>query len=238
MKHIKAAKDGEKQALFARYTRAMRLAVQEGKSAEINMNSRLASLVEEALRRNMPMATITNTLKKFKENPTQLKSHELELKFMSKVFLIAKFVTENSIALTSNINTIMRKEKKATQTNIRILFNEIGFIQVSLPNENFASEEEFEDKLTEHAIECDAQEVDDIDLSSKTATFTCNPNHIDRVKTSLLKLGYKIEYSENICIPLNTVTLTDDERKQYDSLLKRITQLEGFEKIYDNVEEE
>lgn len=214
----------------------MRLAAQEGKSADPAMNSKLASLIEEALRRNMPMATITNNLKKFKENPSQLKKYELEIKFMGKVFLIAKFVTENLSILTANINTILRKEKKAAQTNIRIMFNEIGIIQISSTNGNFKSPEEFEDKLTEDAIACDAQEVEDVDFPTKSATFTCNPEYIDRVKTSLLKLGYNIEYSEDICIPLNTITLDEDERKQYDALLKRITQLDGFERLYDNIE--
>jgi transcriptional/translational regulatory protein YebC/TACO1 len=216
----------------------MRLAAQEGKSADPSMNPKLASLIQEALRRNVPMATINNNLKKFKENPSQLKKHELELKFMGKVFLIAKFVTENLAILTANINTILRKEKKAVQTNIRIMFNEIGIIQVSSPNQEFKSSEEFEEKLTDDAIECDAQEVEEVDFATKSATFTCNPDHIDRVKTTLLKHGYNIEYSEEICLPLKTITLDDDERKQYDALLKRITQLEGFEKLYDNVEVE
>lgn len=187
----------------------------------------------------MPMATITGCLKKCKENPSQLKKYQLELKFLGKIFLIAKFVTENVVILTSSINTILRKEPKSAQTNIRVMFNEIGLVQVSLSsNENFKSLEEFEDKLTEHAIECDAQEVEDVDLATKTATFICNPEHIDRVKTSLLKLGYNIEYSEDVCIPLNVITLSDNEKSQYDSLLKRITQLDGFEKLYDNIEVE
>lgn len=223
-------------AIFSRYSRAMRLAVQEGKSADPTMNSKLASLIEEAKSHNMPQATITNNLKKFKENPSQLKRYQLELKFMGKVFLIAKFVTENLSILQANINTILRKEPKATQTNIRIMFNEIGIVQVSKPNEKFSSAEEFEDKLTEDAIECDAQDVEEADFATKSATFTCQPDHIDRVKTSLLKLGYTIEFSEDVCIPLNTIQLTEVERKQYDSLMKRISLLEGLEKVYDNVE--
>lgn len=217
----------------------MRLAVQEGKSADPSMNSKLASIIQEALRRNMPMATINNNLKKFKENPSQLKKYDLELKFLGKVFLIGKYVTENVVILTSNINTIIRKEKgKAAITNIRIMFNEIGLIQVSNPSTNFKSSEEFEGKLTEDAIECDAQDVEDVDFANKTATIICNPEHLDRVKTSLLKLGYNIEYSEDMCIPLSTVKLTAEEKAHYDALLKKITQLEGFEKVYDNVEVE
>lgn len=154
---------------------------------------------------------------------------------MGKVFLIARFVSENVHILQANINTILRKEPKAIQTNIRVMFNEIGIINVQL-NENFKTAGEFEDKLTEHAIEIDSQEVEDIDFETKSANFICHPEHIDRVKSALLKLGYTIEYSEEVCIPHNIITLTDDERKQYDALLKRITQLEGLEKFYDNLE--
>lgn len=222
----------------AKLTRSMRLAIQEGKSSNPETNNKLASIIDDALKKNMSMTTINNVLKKFKENQTQLKRHFVELKFLNKIVLIAEYYTENLIILENNVNTILRKEPKASTIKRIGFFDDYGLIQVSLPsNVSFKTPEEFEEKVTEDAIVSDAQEVEEVDFASKTATLTCNPEHIDRVKSSLKKLGYIIDFSDEIFIPKNTVVLTDEERKLYDSLLRRLKLLEGLEKIHDNVEE-
>lgn len=42
------------------------------------------------------------------------------------------------------------------------MFDEIGLLQISMAECNLKSATEFEDKITEDAIECDAQEIDEI----------------------------------------------------------------------------
>lgn len=64
----------------------------------------------------------------------------------------------------------------------------------------------------------------------------CEPNHIDKVKRDLLKLNYVIDSSEILFIPHSTTKINDEERKHYDSLIKRISLLDGFEKVYDNID--
>jgi translational activator of cytochrome c oxidase 1 len=215
----------------------MRLAVQEGKSPDPAMNSKLNSLIQEALKKNMPMGTIQGVLKKCKETPTQLIKHHFELKFLGKIFVVAEYYAENLVFLKNNFNIVFRKEKQAQNISVRATFEEMGIVQVLVPDDQSKSDEEFLEKMTEVAIEIDAHDVDEADFKSKTVIFTCDPGHIDRVRNNVTKLGYSIEHSEHVFIPHSTVTLNDDERKQYEALKKRLTILDGFEKIYDNVEE-
>lgn len=235
IQHIKAEKDGEKAALFMRYTRAIRMAIQETNQPNPAFNSKLSSIISEALKKNMPMATINKNIEKFKSQQVQLRKHVIEAKCCNKIFLIAEFYTENIALLKSNINIVFKKEPKSQPANCKHMFDEIGMIEISLPDTTCKSSSELEDKITEDAIECEAQEVDDVNFDDKTATIICNPDDIDKVKGELLKRGYVIDNSEGLFIPHTTISITDDERKQYDSLIKRITQLEGFEKIFDNV---
>jgi transcriptional/translational regulatory protein YebC/TACO1 len=238
LQHIKAEKDGEKAALFTKYARQIRIAMQEGGSANPALNSKLAAAIEEAKNRDMPLATINKNIEKYKNQQVELKQLQMEVKCCNRIFLIANFYTENLVILKSNFNTIFRKEAKSVQSNAKHLFDEIGIIQISLPNTDIKTPEAFEDKITEDAIECDAQEVEECDFASKNATLICNPLHLYKVKSDLTKRGYVIEYSEITFVPHNTIELTDEERKHYESLLKRIGTLEGLDKVYDNVQKE
>jgi len=186
----------------------------------------------------MPMATINKNIEKYKTQQVQLKKHVIDAKCCNKIFIIAEFYTENLALLKSNLNTIFRKEPKTQTANCRHMFDEIGLIQISHPDTACKTLSEFEDKITEDAIECEAQEVDDVNFEDKTATIICNPDFIDKVKGDLLKRGYVIDNSEGLFIPHSTISITDDERKHYDSFVKRITQLDGFDKIFDNLETE
>lgn len=50
------------------------------------------------------------------------------------------------------------------------MFHDVGLIQVTKPDGTFTSLAEFEEKCTDDAIECSAEDVEDIDLENKSAT--------------------------------------------------------------------
>lgn len=52
------------------------------------------------------------------------------------------------------------------------MFHDVGIIQVTKPDGTFTSLGEFEEKCTDDAIECSAEEVEDIDLENKSATVS------------------------------------------------------------------
>jgi transcriptional/translational regulatory protein YebC/TACO1 len=201
------------------------------------MNSYLRTVIDQALSKNMPMSTIEKNIKKFNSNDSKLTRHFFEIKSMGRVFLIVEFYTENIAGLKQNLNTVIRKTGNNTSlAEIKHSFQEIGFVQVTATNSKVANASEFEDELTEHAIECDAQEVENIDFDGKTATFICRPIDIEKVKRILLNFKYVVEDSQHIFVPNSVLKLNEDEMKTYESLKLKLNQLEGFENIYDNVE--
>lgn len=212
-------------------------AIQDGNSANPQMNSYLRTVIDQALSKNMPMSTIEKNIKKFNPNEMKLVKHFFEIKTMGRVFVICEVYTENLAGLKQNVNTVLRKAANNTSfADIKHSFEEIGFVQVTAEHLKAANASEFEDILTEHAIECDAQEVENVDFEGKTATFICRPIDIEKVKRGLLNLKYVVEDSQHIFAANNMIKLNENEMKIYENLKQKLSQLEGFENIYDNVE--
>lgn len=202
------------------------------------MNSYLRTVVEQALSKNMPMATIDKNIKKFNAADAKLTKHFFEIKTMNRIFLLCEVYSENIAGLKMNVNSVMRKAGNNTSfADIKHNFEEVGFVQVTVAaGKTFANATEFEDFLTEHAIEVDAQEVENVDFEGKTATFICRPIDIEKVKRQLLNLGYIVEDSQHIFVPNNVLKLTEAETKAYENLKLKLSQLDGYENIFDNVD--
>ena len=109
IKHIKAAKDGEKAAMFTKLSRQLRLALQEGGSADPALNAQLRNVMDEALRKNMPMATIQNVIKKFKNNKSDVKRYRIDLRYKQKVFMVCIIYTDNFAAVKMDMAPILKK---------------------------------------------------------------------------------------------------------------------------------
>ncbi|KAJ8971252.1 hypothetical protein NQ314_000793 [Rhamnusium bicolor] len=80
IKHIKGAKDAQRSLLFTKLSRQMKVAVQEGSSADPKSNLRLEQVIEQAKRANMPVATIQSILKSCQQDKSQAKSHLIDIK--------------------------------------------------------------------------------------------------------------------------------------------------------------
>lgn len=238
IKHDKAIIDGERANMILRYTRMITIAIQEGGgSTNPATNSYLKTAIEQARHANVPMATVNNQIKKFNINDAQMKRYILEMKTMNRIFVIVEFYSENFVKSKNNIHTAMRKAGQTILGDVKHMFDEIGFVKGTRVEGTFASESEFEDKVTEDAIECDAQEVEDIDFATKSASFVCRPIEIEKVKRILLNLGYTIEFAEHIFVPHIPLQLTEAEMKTYESLKFRLSKVDEVENVFDNVEQ-
>lgn len=236
IKHTKALKDGQKAKVNQQFARMVRIAIQDG-GGQTNptLNSYLRTAMDQASKLNVPLATINNQIKKFNANDAQLKRYFLEMKTMNRIFLICEVYTENFAGLKQNVFSALKKSGQSSFADVKHIFDEIGIVRVSIDG-TFASSSEFEDKVTEHAIECDAQEVEDIDFETKSATFVCRPIEIEKVKRTLLNLGYTVDFAEHIFVPQSTLEISEAERKTYEYLKQKLSQIDGFENLFDNVE--
>lgn len=237
IKHDKFIADQKRANIFARLARQIRIAIQDGGGVtNPATNVYLKTVIDQATKLNMPMATISNQIKKFNANDVQLKRYTIEMKSINKVFLICELFTDNLALTKASIHTAMRRAGSTTIGDVKHAFEEMGIIQVSKPDGVYTDAADFENKLTEDAIEFDAQEVEDIDFDSKSATFICRPIEIEKVKRLLLSKNYSIDFAEPAFIPTNTFRITEDEQKIVTNLKQRLMQIEGVENVFDNVE--
>lgn len=235
IKHDKAIKDQQRAKQFSKFARMIRIAIQEGGSTNPSVNTYLRTAIDQAMGCNMPMASINNQIKKFSANDAVLKRFVVEIKLMNKVFVICETFTDNIVTMKQNINAVLRKSN-ASYADVKHMFDEMGFLQVTKPTGSFTNASEFEEKLTEDAIEADVQEVEDVDFETKSATFICRPIDIEKVKRTLLNMGYTVEIAEHIYVPQNTFQLNEAEADNFEKFKQRMKLLDGIENMYDNVE--
>lgn len=210
--------------------------VLEGGSPNPDINSALRSAVEEARRRDVPNTTIKNYLKKLSESKdkSNFQRHLFEGRLYKKLCFIATVYTDNLAHLRIQMATPFRKHL-AEATNTKRLFTERGVCNVtardgiSVPN--------IEEECLNDAIECGAEDIEVFDAAERQVSFFCSPQDFLRVRQKLTAAGHKIEHSELAFFP-NTqlVQLSDAELTDYKKFKERLISIEGFDEIYDNVE--
>lgn len=222
IRHIKAAKDGQKSIQFQKYSRQIRLAIQgklpvppnfisnpfvvfpEGKSTNPALNSQLKSVIEIAVKNSMPNANIQNVIKKYNKADAELKRVVLEIKVLNKIYAVAVIFTDNLLFSKNQISTILRKSSAAF-SDCKKLFDETGLIEVIGP-ENPGGD--LLEQGTDAAIECGAEEVDVIEESSRRLLFVCNPQYVFVVNKKLNELGYSVEGTDTTFVPKVGTTLS------------------------------
>lgn len=82
----------------------------EGGSANPELNATLRSIIDEAKRKNMPVATIQNTLKKYSDpNGIKLTKFYFDLRALGKVYMVVLLYTENLPATKQNMQAVLKK---------------------------------------------------------------------------------------------------------------------------------
>lgn len=214
----------------------VRIAIQDGGSPNPATNSYLKTVMDQAIKLNVPMATLTNQIKKFNANDAQLKRFFLEVKAFNRIFIMVEVYTENLPGLKTSMKSVLRKANNSVFADIKHFFDEFGFIHAGNVSGSFASQSEFEDKVTSDAIEVDSEEVEDIDFETKSATFLCRPMDLEKVKRALLRLGYTIHTAEHIFVPGSSIELDEQEMIVYEKLKTKLLEIDGVESVYSNVQ--
>lgn len=232
IRHIKALNDGRKAVLFIKLARQIRLAVQAG-GANPGVNNVLRAAIDEALKKNMPNATIQGILKKCSTQSVELKKYTLEIKALDQVNVICVLYTDRFAQLKMDMATILRKNF-ALFFNTMHAFDEKGFVEAIPPEE--IKVDDLVSVCTDHAIEMGAEDIEVMDELTRLIRFLCEPRDLDKVKKELEKLNYSIEHSEHAFFPKATIKLNPEAMEAYEKLKEKLKAMDGVEDIYDNVE--
>uniref|UniRef100_A0A1A9WJ35 Uncharacterized protein n=1 Tax=Glossina brevipalpis TaxID=37001 RepID=A0A1A9WJ35_9MUSC len=235
IKHTKAEKDAQKSTEFGKIARQLRLAIQEGGSANPATNTQLRSIIDYGLRKNMPMASIQNNIKKFQQIKTELKRYRLDVRFKQKVFVVCIIYTDNYTAFRQEAATILRKSG-AMVIDTNNLFEEYGIIEATMSKERLSLSKNIEELATEDAIECGAEEVEIYDTANGVVNFVCQPRDLFSLRKSIESKNYIIENMEHIYTAVNCVELPSEELVAYEKFITKLRQISGVEEIYDNLQ--
>lgn len=209
----------------------------EGGSPNPEINSTLRNAIEEAQRRDVPKSTIQNLLKKLTEtkDKTTFQRHLFEGKLYKKIFVVISIYTESLAHTKIQMATVFRKHF-VDASNSKRLFDEKGVLNVIA--RDGISPEKIEDECLSDAIECGAEDIEVFNANERKVTFFCDPREFIKVRQKLTAAGHKIEHSEIEFFP-NTqlIQLADSELKDYKKFKTKLENIEGFDGLYDNLDD-
>ena len=227
IKHKKDKADKQRSKIFSKLSREITVAAKLGdKNPE--MNSRLRSVIQAARSANMPKDNIERAIDK---SSIIADSNFENLRYEgfgpNKTAVIVETLTDNKNRTASNIRTIFQKNGGGlgTQGSASHKFKQLGVIKVD-------KNEVDSDTIFELAIECGAQEC----ISHKNFhEIHTNNTEIYDVKNKLEKKIKNFLSTEIEWLPLNTVSLSGENKKLMIKFLETLDDDEDVQNIFTNV---
>lgn len=230
IRHIKALKDGQKSSEFAKLAQQMRVAIQEGKSADPNANFQLNQAIELAKRRNMPVEKIQNILKAA-QNPkaVEAKPGLLEIRGPGGCFILVSVLTENFNRTKQNLQALVKKSSAIVTTDgaARHVFEHKGILKAAVQGGS-------QESSLEHAIEAGAEDVV-LNEEDNTFKFTCDSRDLHTVHRKLKELGYEIHEAEAVYIPTAFAELNDQQLQIVSVLVDKIQESPEVVGVFENI---
>ncbi|XP_023014650.1 translational activator of cytochrome c oxidase 1 [Leptinotarsa decemlineata] len=233
IRHIKGLKDAQKNQLFTKLGRQIKVAVQEGGSLDVKSNLKLSQVIDQAKRANMPSTTIQSILKSCQNDKSQMKSYLIEIKGPGSCFILCEVFTSNLHMLKQNMASILRRHQSKFSEGGTHLFEEKGVIEAECLTFEKMSEEEVLEQATNHAIESGAEDVKVIEKN--IIEFTCGKSNLNKVVQELEKIGYKVTSAMVEYTPLKLQQLQETELDTCASLYDKLENLPDVVKLTDNI---
>lgn len=231
IKHIKAEKDNERMVLFYNFKLKMQIAIQESGIAKPSHNEKLAKLIEQAKKANMPVATINTFLDKMEARKNKTQTGIIEIRGPGGYIILVRYTTDNVKAFIAQLNSKIKKTSgKVTENSVRNIFTHVGNIIVEKKNDL--------EHAMEDAINVGAEDVEEFEENNvKYFQFQCEPKFLNKIQNQLEGLQYSVLSVEENYIPNNIIELNDLDLKAALQIRDKILSLEDVSHIYDNIEE-
>ncbi|XP_003704411.2 translational activator of cytochrome c oxidase 1 [Megachile rotundata] len=230
IKHIKEENDRTRGQLFKTLISKMTVAVREEGSADPLLNSKLANLIDQAKKVNMPLSTINTFLNKMKTPKAQAPTKIMPIRTSSGCTLLLHYATNNPGGFKALLNNILRKSKSTLADTALSMFD-CGTYILAVKDCNF-------NQAMEDAIEAGAEDVEELKENDKTYfKFKCEFLFPDKVQNQLTRLGYFVLLTEDTCIPNSVVELSEEQLEMVNKLKSKLLELDDIIKIEDNIAE-
>merc|ERR1719273_1535402 len=199
---------------FLLYSNKIALVLKESNNnTNLETNTALRRLVDEALAQNIPKATLDKTLKRSKTNEELATEFIFEIRGPGRAAVVVECLAKNRGLLPVKINPIMRKHGSVEEKGILNMFDKKGVIIADMKKGTSLDDAECD------AIEAGAEEVNVIDEETNTLEFITPDIDLVQVKGALVKAGYRCEEASITYIPNVTASPNVIERKTLEKMV-------------------
>ncbi|XP_074097862.1 putative transcriptional regulatory protein Teth514_1449 [Cotesia typhae] len=229
--HTKALKDAEKSALTLAFSRRIKVAVAEGNNnTKPNENPRLSSILDEAKKKNIPIATLHGVLEKLEKSKTKSQTEFVDFRGPGGAYFIVKILSHNVVGAKMMLNTLFKKMKcKSIEGKSKgTLFEHLGCI--------ITEHKDTLDSATEDAIAVGADDVEEFEADGKFYRFVCDPSVLPKVKNQLEAREYSVLTADDEMVPKNTIELSEDDLKRVDLLMEKLGAVDEIVSIDHNIQ--
>ncbi|HCU54491.1 MAG TPA: YebC/PmpR family DNA-binding transcriptional regulator [Gammaproteobacteria bacterium] len=220
---IKETTAAAKGRIFTKLAKELMVAARAG--ADLDMNSKLRMVVEQAKKASMPKDTIERAIKKgagLLDEGVTYEKVVYEGFAPHRVPVIVECLTDNVNRTVTNIRMLFRKGQLGTSGSVAWDFDHLGMIEAS-PQTPGADPETA-------AIEAGAS---DLEAGENGVTlFYTAPADLDAVARALPAHGFTVHSAQLGYRPKNPVTLGDAERAEVEAFLEAVDADDDVQNVY------
>lgn len=230
VKHIKAAADKKKSAIYSKYIKEIAIAAKHGGPDPEN-NSRLKKAIADAKTQNVPKDNIERALKKASGDLNDGQSLE-ELTYEGYgpggVAILIECITDKRNRTQPELRKILEKSggTMAEAGAVAWGFEKVGLILVSRENTS-------EEKVMEVALEAGAA---DIIGSEEGFEIRTPPTEFIAVSDALEKAQISAELSELTFVPNNKIAVSEETAEKLRALVENLEDHDDAQRVTTNAD--
>ncbi len=220
---IKETTANAKGKIFTKLAKEIMVAARNG--ADLNMNSRLRMVVDQAKKASMPKDTIERAIKKgagLLDEDVHYEKVTYEGFAPHRVPVIVECLTDNVNRTVTNIRMLFRTGHLGNSGSVSWDFDHLGIIEAT-PTKPGADPETA-------AIEAGARDLEPGDAGA--TTFYTDPAELDAVTKALPNHGFTVHTATIGWKAKNPVTLGGPERTEVEAFLEAIDADDDVQNVY------
>ncbi|KAI9003668.1 transcriptional regulator TACO1-like protein [Gaertneriomyces semiglobifer] len=232
IKRTKAANDLARANQTSKITRMIIASVKAGGGdKDPSTNVYLAHALELARQHQMPKVTLQTALDKAfgtGKHAQQELIHGTYEGLFSNIALIIETLTDSPNRTFAELRHTFTKRGGAL-TPVQYLFQHRGRLVITPHNSNHSLTE-----VTDKLIECDIEDLGDVDPKENTVETFCTPNDLLKVKKQVEGHGYEVKEFETLWWPSDRLSVEEGREDDFGELLETLEGREDVVKVHHN----
>lgn len=228
IKRTKEKSDAQKGKIFTKMVREISVAVKEG-GVDPETNNRLKDAITKARQNNMPNDSIMRNIKKFSTDSESENYEQITYEGygIGGSAVMVECLTDNRNRTASDVRHAFDKfgGSLGLSGSVSYMFVKQGVIVIEKTAVDF-------DKLFEDVLECEGDDLEELDESYVVST---KPENFSKVLSALTDKKYKIINSEVEYVPASYIELDESKKVTFEKMLALLDDSDDVSEVYHNV---